>query len=95
MLESPGDLGLQEESGTADLVVGVVIEDLLEGDHGFEAAVLLSASGRGWMLLPISDRCERRCRRPEPPQADQLRIADRRARKRREGRLSGPHKLQR
>jgi hypothetical protein len=51
VLQPPGDLGLQEESGAADLIVGVVVEDLLEGDHGFEASALLSTSGP-WMDAP-------------------------------------------
>ncbi len=39
MLQTAGDLGLEQESGAADLVVGVVVEDLLEGDLAVQLAV--------------------------------------------------------
>src|SRR5262249_28564689 len=39
MLEPGGDLGLHQEPGAIGLVVGVAVEDLLEGDFAVELAV--------------------------------------------------------
>ena len=39
VLESPGNLGLDEEPLAADQVVGVVVEDLLEGDFPVQLAI--------------------------------------------------------
>ena len=39
MLEAAGDLGLDQETGAADRVVGVVFKDLLEGDLAVEFLV--------------------------------------------------------
>ena len=39
VFEAAGDLGLDQEAGPADRVVGVVVEDLLEGDLAVQLAV--------------------------------------------------------
>ena len=39
MLQPAGDLGFEEEPGAAGGIVGVVVEDLLEGDFAVKLAV--------------------------------------------------------